>query len=65
MSAAEITETTELDQVEAWRMEELRRAGYPGDAALQLAGRFDVDLHRAILLLQQGCSPEVALQILL
>ena len=56
---------TEQELVERWRAEELERAGYPADAAAELAMRNDVDLHRAAELLKQGCSPDLALQILL
>lgn len=55
---------TELERVERWRAEALMRAGYDARAATELAGRQDVDLHRAIQLLESGCSPELALQIL-
>ena len=66
MSAAELTTTdTERDKIERWRADELERAGYEAAAAALLAGRGDVDLHRAIDLLRNGCSPELALQILL
>jgi hypothetical protein len=47
-----------------WRFDELRRAGWPINEALQLAERTDVDLHEACELLAQGCSVEVALRIL-
>ena len=56
---------TEQELVERWRAEELERAGYPADAAAELAMRTDVDLHRAAELLKSGCSPELAVQILL
>ena len=56
---------TEQELVEQWRAEELERAGYPAQAAAELAQRTDVDLHRAAALIQQGCTPELALQILL
>ena len=56
---------TEQELVERWRAEELERAGYPEDAAAELAMRNDVDLHRAVELLRQGCSPELAVQILI
>ena len=45
--------------------EELERAGYGTRAAGRLAARHDVDLHRAIELLDQGCPPELATKILL
>jgi hypothetical protein len=55
---------TEQEQVERWRAQELERAGYSADVASELAMRADVDLHRAIELLQRGCSPELAADIL-
>jgi hypothetical protein len=64
MAGAELQERTEQDVVEAWRLEELIRAGYPDDAAAVLALRSDVDLHSAVRLLRQGCPPEVAVAIL-
>jgi hypothetical protein len=57
--------TEERDRVESWRREALERAGYPPDAAAKLASREDVDLHRAISLLEHGCTSELALRILL
>jgi hypothetical protein len=67
MTAAEaqVSFETEQERIEAWRMEALLRAGYGEDAATKLATRLDVDLHVAIGLVNQGCSPELALQILL
>jgi hypothetical protein len=66
MTAAEtqLVFETEIERIERWRAEELERAGYPALAAGELAARHDVDLHRAVDLLRQGCSVEVALQIL-
>jgi hypothetical protein len=55
---------TEQELVESWRAAELERAGYPPNAAFELAARSDVDLHLAVELLQKGCSPELALSIL-
>ncbi len=65
MTAAEVQDRTEQERVEAWRREELLRAGYPKEAAKVIAPRFDVDLHAATSLLEQGCPPEVAVAILL
>ena len=65
MTAAEMVHDSELTQVERWRIDELERAGYDHRAAKALAARHDVDLHRAVDLLRQGCSTELALQILL
>jgi hypothetical protein len=56
---------TELELVEQWRLEALRRAGYDAEAATILAASHDVDLHSAIELLERGCPADLALQILL
>ena len=65
MTTAEVHERTEAERIEAWRAEELERAGYPKDAAAAVAARFDIDLHAAIALAQRGCPHELALRILL
>ena len=67
MSAANLTTVidSELEIVERWRHEALERAGYDRESATVLAASHDVDLHRAIELLQRGCSADLALQILL
>jgi hypothetical protein len=67
MTAAETpTEVreSERERVERWRAEELERAGYDPASARELAARSDVDLHRAIELLEAGCPVELALAIL-
>jgi hypothetical protein len=56
---------TEQELVERWRAEELTRVGYPEDVAQALAVRADVDLHRALDLLRNGCPHELAAAILL
>jgi hypothetical protein len=48
-----------------WRIEQLVRAGFRGVDAEALAERNDVDLHQAIRLLRDGCTPALALEILL
>ena len=66
MTAAELqTPHNELSQVERWRADELERAGFEARAAATIAARHDIDLHRATDLIRNGCSPELALQILL
>jgi hypothetical protein len=62
---AVVLEETELERIRQWRADELERAGYAPDAASELAARQDIDLHLAVGLVQQGCSPDLALQILL
>jgi hypothetical protein len=54
----------EDEAVFRWRFDQLERAGYPGELALDLAGRFDVDLHVALDLRVQGCSADLAFRIL-
>jgi hypothetical protein len=56
---------TEIERIEAWRAEELERAGYDAKGAADLAARHDIDLHLAADLVRSGCAPELALQILL
>jgi hypothetical protein len=65
MPAVEEIVETELERVERWRADELMRVGFDPASATALAARFDVDLHRATELVDRGCSPELALQILL
>ncbi|HEU5362850.1 MAG TPA: hypothetical protein VFU56_05875 [Gaiellaceae bacterium] len=64
MPTADTIRPTEQELVESWRAQELERAGFPEDVAAELAMRNDVDLHRAIGLLEKGCSPELAAEIL-
>jgi hypothetical protein len=56
---------TEEERVLFWRAEELMRAGYDDEIAIELAMETHVDLHLAIKLRRQGCRPETALRILL
>jgi hypothetical protein len=65
MSTIDVRDRSEIEQVEHWRATELERAGYPAEAAARIAARHDVDLHYARQLLERGCSPELALKILL
>ena len=66
MSAAHVTEPElEIEVVEQWRLDSLARAGYDAESAAVLAASPEVDLHLAVSLLEQGCSVELALQILL
>jgi hypothetical protein len=64
MTAVQEIIETEQERVERWRAQELRRAGYDPQGASELAARNDVDLHRAIELLERGCPPDLALAIL-
>ena len=66
---AETTETplwheNEPAKVESWRLHILLEAGYPVHLAERIAAS-EVDLHRAVELITQGCPTEVAEKILL
>ena len=61
----ETTYAQEIDLVEQWRQQELERAGYDSKSAFVLAVSLEVDLHGAVDLLKNGCSAELALEILL
>lgn len=50
--------------VTSWRVERLLAAGYDEESALVLALDRDVDLHRAVSLLERGCPVDTALAIL-
>jgi hypothetical protein len=65
MPAVDDIVETEAERVERWRADELIRAGFDPDSALKLAADPTVDIHRAAQMLQRGCPPELAVQILL
>lgn len=56
--------TDEWARVEAWRLKTLIDAGYAVADAENLASRPEVDLHGAVGLLEQGCEPKTAAEIL-
>jgi len=55
----------EVWRVILWRQDLLEKAGYPVLAAMQIAERGDIDLHRACDLLARGATLNEALRILL
>ena len=64
----EVLETRRISDEElifAWRLEQLKRAGFDTELAADLAVCVDVDLHAATELVQRGCRPELAALILL
>ena len=66
MSTAESElQLTEQELVERWRADALKRGGYPDELAESMAVRADIDLHRALDLLGEGCPAELAAAILL
>ena len=66
MSIVDTTDTNfEVERVELWRLDSLERAGYDAESAAVLAASPEVDLHLAVSLVEQGCSVDLALRILL
>jgi len=67
MTAAQFEqlESPEAEAVLRWRFERLVEAGYDANSALIIASHVEIDLREAALLLEQGCTPELALQIVL
>jgi len=67
MAAApfEAPEVSEVDLVRRWRFDELVRAGYDDEDAIELAFHLDVDLHLATNLVRQGCPSSTAVRIAL
>jgi hypothetical protein len=66
MTTAELHKTHVTDEdVVAWRVEQLLRAGSDPCCAVILAKRRHVDLHEALDLLERGCPSKIALEILL
>ena len=67
MTAAqsEAPEACEVDEVLRWRFQELLRAGYEDEDAIELASHYEVDLHMATDLVRQGCPSSTAVRIAL
>jgi hypothetical protein len=55
---------SEKVKIESWRLHVLIEAGYPLPLAEKVA-HSNADLHQAVDLVQAGCLPELATQILL
>jgi hypothetical protein len=58
-------EASEAYAVRLWRFEELLRAGYEDDDAMELAFHLDIDLHFATNLVRRGCPSGTAVRIML
>ena len=67
MTAAqfEALEVSEAEVVRRWRFDELVRAGYEHEDAIELAFHLDVDLHVATNLVRRGCPSGTAVRIAL
>jgi hypothetical protein len=57
-------EQDERTKVQSWRLHVLIEAGYPIELAERIA-ESDADLHEAVELVDQGCTPTTAAAILL
>jgi hypothetical protein len=68
MGAMQMTQTVETHdervKVESWRLHVLMEAGYPIPLAERVA-HSKADLHQAVALVQAGCAPELAAEILI
>lgn len=67
MANAETIGTDDIaaEEVVQWRYDRLLCSGMPPVDALSVAGNLQIDLHAATDLLERGCPPKTALQILL
>jgi hypothetical protein len=65
VAAVELVEPVRdhASQVEAWRLHVLLKAGYPLRVAERVA-KSGADLHQAVDILGQGCTPHTAARIL-
>ncbi len=57
-------DTDERSKVESWRLHVLIEAGYPLPLAERVAVS-EADLHTACEIVDRGCAPETAVEILL
>jgi hypothetical protein len=60
----EIEYESERSKVESWRLHVLIEAGYPLPLAERVAAS-EADLHVAVALVENGCAPPTAAEILL
>ena len=54
----------DLEEVAAWRRDQLIDSGFPPWLAAEVAGDRRFDLHGLIELVESGCPPELAIRIL-
>jgi len=68
MTAAQLggtIEASEDDVVRRWRFDQLVRAGYEDDDAIELAFYLDIDLHLLTSLVRRGGPSKTAVRIVL
>lgn len=64
MTNTRVERENATEEVVDWRLAQLLRAGYRHEEAALIAVQLEIDLHRAVSLVQSGCPPETALAIL-
>jgi hypothetical protein len=66
MTAAQFEQLDDTDAVGVlrWRIDVRLRAGFDFEQAATVAAHVDVDLHRAVELIDRGCPTETAIRIL-
>lgn len=62
--AEDAFQPTETERVEAWRAETLLELGVDPDTAFRFAADPNVDIHRFVRLVHDGCDIETARRIL-
>ena len=62
--SAETHKETEAQKIYGWRIRVLKEAGMPPELAMRVADS-TMDLHRAVKMLQNGCSSELLVEIAL
>ena len=60
----DLNASPEAADVAAWRRKQLVHSGFPAPLARELAGDNRFDLHALIELVEQGCTPDLAVRIL-
>ena len=60
----ELGQKQDLSELVAWRRDQLAACGFPLPLASAVARDRSYDLHALIELVEQGCSPELAIRIL-
>lgn len=67
MTAAQLgeLEASEANAVRLWRFEQLVRAGFEDEDAIELAFHLDVDLHLLTRLIRRGCPSGTVVRIAL
>jgi len=60
----QIADLKDNAEIESWRRERLARSGFSRELAACVAADARYDLHALIGLVERGCAPQLAVQIL-